>query len=119
MVVAPVAVPVSVNVPLVAPAANGTLAGVKVTRPAGSVRLTVTPPVGAGLVSVRTPLRVRVTPTIAPDSDTLTAGGATLTVAVPGVKPVAIAVIVVLPAPLPGVTGTLTPPRPAGTVTLA
>src|SRR5664280_1918407 len=119
MVVEPMTAPVAVNVPVVAPAANATVAGWKVTNPAGSVSVTDTPPVGAGLLSVRVPLTVRVSPMIPADSATVTAGDVTLTWANPGVNPLASAVMVVLPDPLPGMTCTLTPAKPSGTVTFA
>ena len=119
MVVEPITAPVAVNVPVVAPAANATVAGWKVTNPSGSESVTDTPPVGAGLLSVRVPLTVRVSPMVPADSFTVIAGVVTLTWANPGENPLASAVMVVLPDPLPGETCTLTPAMPSGTVTFA
>src|SRR5206468_11685206 len=102
MVVEPRAAPVAVNVPLVAPAAIGTVAGWKVTRPEGSESVTDAPPFGAGPLSVIVPVAVRVSPIVPADSTTPIVGDVTLTVANPGLNPFAIAVIVVFPTPLPG-----------------
>src|ERR1039457_3784612 len=93
MVVEPMTAPVAVKVPVVAPAANATVAGWKVTNPARSVTVPDTPPGGAGALSVRVPLTVRVSPMIPPDSATVTAGDVTLTWANPGVNPLASAVM--------------------------
>src|ERR1039458_10256107 len=119
MAVEPMAARVGEPVAWVAPAANATAAGWKVTNPAGSDSVTDTPPAGAGLLSVRVPLIVRVSPMVPADSATVTTGGVTLTWANPGVNPLAMAVMVVLPDPLPGMTCTLTPAKPSGTVTFA
>src|SRR5437660_1238515 len=53
------------------------------------------------------------------DSTTAVVGDVTLAVANPGLKPFAIAVIVVLPAPLPVRIVMLTPDMPSGTVAFA
>ena len=63
-------------------------------------------------------LFVKVSTVFLPTSVSVIVGKVTITVAVPDPKPGAVAVIVAIPLTLPGVTVTLTPAEPAGTVTL-
>src|SRR5579884_1811870 len=110
--------PVTANVPL-EPLAIVTLDGM-VTIPEGvAVRLMTTPPGGAGLDSVTAPLTVRVRPTVLESSVTEMPAGEVLTVALPFVKPVAVARINALPAAAVDVTLTVALVEFSGIVTLA
>src|SRR5713226_3989619 len=118
MTVDPKLEPVMLNVPVVLPAAIGTLGGV-LTIPAGSdPSETLIPPVGAGALRVIVPFIVCVIASEDESTLRLMTGVATFTVAVPGTRGAPNAVIVALPTPV-GVTVMFAPRLPWGTVTLA
>jgi hypothetical protein len=115
----PTATPVRVKPPVVLPPEIGTLTGCTLTMPPG-VAVSVTIKLeGAGVLRVMTPFIVLVSPTTAESSVTVISGKDTFTVAVPGPKPGTVAVIVVEPLALPGVTVMLAAIAPSGTVTVA
>src|SRR5690242_7705733 len=83
----PGAVPLTIKVDEVAPAAIGTFAG-RVTMPLGTAEsATIKPPAGAGVLRLRLPFMVLDKPRVFDWSVIETLGGATLIVAVPELNP--------------------------------
>src|SRR5712691_2181371 len=82
-------------------------------------RVTTTPAAGAGASIVTVALKLRPAPSSGPGVVSVMVRRATLTVAVPLVKPVAEAVMVGLPAEVPAVTWKVAVVAPCSTVTLA
>src|SRR5437773_10789752 len=78
----------------------------------------ITPPAGAGALSVTLPFIVRPTPSVDESSAMAMLNTSTLTITIPDEKPGAEPAIVVLPTVLPAVTGTLAPVALGGTVML-
>ena len=84
-VACPSKTPVTVNVPLLAPAAIVTVSGIKLTAPLGvTARVTTVPPTGAGTLKVTVPLMVRVIPTPGALRATVMVGVTTVTTKLAG-----------------------------------
>lgn len=117
MVTEPNSMPVMLNVPVVEPLAIETLLGIVTCPVPDCERVTVNPVDGAGVFKVIVPLPPALSPTTVGKLSEI-AGVKTFTVVVALVKPVAEAVIVVLPAPT-GVTVMFAVVAPEATVTFA
>ena len=118
MTVLPAALPgVTVKSTLVAPAGTVAVAGTVATVGVPLERLTTTPfvPAGADRSTVRVP---SAEPKFSGVGPTVITTGVKVTVAVPDTKVCPDPVMVVVPAVVPGVTGTFTVVAPEGTVTL-